>query len=165
MKYLEFPVTSLSIPSGLQWAHNVIYRNNTNSYVLVEGITWNDIWPPNPASSYPYSYIIGVEVWNRNNASMDIILRNSFFLTQQSGTIPVWNGTTMENESASLPTEINTFIYKVGETLCPPQGQIVLVGICTTAHKIAVSGWGFLLDEEELKDFVIHKIRKNLGDP
>ncbi|MEM3872594.1 MAG: hypothetical protein QXE05_08555 [Nitrososphaeria archaeon] len=149
MKYLQFPRILVTNPAG-NWASSPLYKNITNSYVLIMGLTHQTQLITGITQDPPFYSVYSTTVVDVNNNTIGTVDFDMLSIQTFSGTIPVWNGTSMENETAMIPLSEKATFSKVGQTMIPPQATLMANVLCSVSQTIGFGGWGLLLEDDEL---------------
>ncbi|MEM3828612.1 MAG: hypothetical protein QXP36_05345 [Conexivisphaerales archaeon] len=159
MKYIEFP--NASITATNEWASTEIWKNQTNNYALVMG--WEPVFLYLPSSVAPYwQLMMNIAILNPNNKTIGAVVEETIEVFNASGSTTVYNGTSMVSEPTVQPTVFHSFQSNIGKAIVPPQCSLSLAIYPTGQQTVSTKGgWGFLLDDDELKNFVINQLQRD----
>ncbi|MEM3859753.1 MAG: hypothetical protein QW478_10180 [Candidatus Micrarchaeaceae archaeon] len=159
MKYVQFPGASGSLPANTV-TEVTLYQNNTGSYILIMGFS---LYTPDPPSNSAMPWIYGIRAYitDPNNNMIDIVQSKATNVFPEPATIPIWNGTSVESETGSIPVVSRHSIDHVGRSMIPPLCSLKFSAYASGGgQSYSVSGgWGLALDEDELILLLVGKIK------
>ena len=159
MKYVQFP--KFSVPASANtWVSQVIYTNKTNKFIVIMGFQFLNAYLPNNEPTQPYEMAQGLIITDPNGNNIDNLEYSDIKVYNAQATIPVYNGTSIVNETATFPYAVNTNLDMKRFHLLPPQCSIEFVGYCSNAITFGgTGGWGFILEDEEIDIILKGKIQ------
>ncbi|MEM3861870.1 MAG: hypothetical protein QW203_05260, partial [Thermoplasmatales archaeon] len=105
--------------------------------------------------------MMNIAIQSPSNQTIGVVLEETVEIFNSPGSTTVYNGTSMVSEPTVQPMIYHSFINNLGKALIPPQCTMVLAINPTGQQTIGTSGgWGFLLDDDELRNFVINQLQK-----
>ncbi|MEM3873062.1 MAG: hypothetical protein QXE05_10945 [Nitrososphaeria archaeon] len=157
MKYVSFPTVNFSASIGT-WQTQLIYKNITNSYILIMGLLHQILLFSAASSSLSsFGVIYETHVSDPNDNIIDIVDQSDTSLQTFQGTTTVWNGTSMVSEPISVPVGARGTFSRVGNTMIPPQCSLIGAIYSTFAISASFGGWGLLINDEELMNIIIKR--------
>ncbi|MEM4067634.1 MAG: hypothetical protein QXV17_12335 [Candidatus Micrarchaeaceae archaeon] len=157
MKFVQFPYTQINYTSN--GGAGILYQNTSLSYVLIVGLMRFFNYPGNTDTS-PYFFAYSYIVQDFQGNQIDLLEQYVYQLASYSGSITVWNGTSMETEPATFPTTA-IIAFKSRHSLLPPRTQLVMYIGASFSGSVKTSGWGFLLSDSELNQILNQKDDEN----
>ncbi|MEM3829058.1 MAG: hypothetical protein QXP36_07590 [Conexivisphaerales archaeon] len=153
MKYFTLPVLQ---PSFSASSYNILhYTNQTNSFALIVSYFHNYVGMGYLVSSGspPYKNDTMIAIKDQYGNMIGLISEYSLEVNLVQGSTTVWNGTSMETEPSQMPA-VSQFHRQFLPSLIPPQSSIWISVLTTIAYQGIFGGFGFILEENELKEVV-----------
>ncbi|MEM3845904.1 MAG: hypothetical protein QXU98_09405 [Candidatus Parvarchaeota archaeon] len=160
MRYIQFPNTTVNIQPNTVYV-TTIYQNNSMSYILVMGLArilnfQNGALTSNYYSEHQYN------IYDQNNNFIDTLDSEVCAVSTYQGSMPIWNGTTVEQESALLPYSVYQYVPRRFPSFIPPLSRLTININMTNSATETYGGWGFALTDEEMLQVLTGKLIKQL---